>query len=193
MNDETFEIEASAIEASLDEDVEDAAQMDADMSFADIEAEISDPKLEEASSPVQEDERADQKVDIGEMDLRAEIAKLREEIAGVNNKKTEFLCGIKEFAEIFGASALAEIPESVWQSAAEGVPLAAAYALHERKLANQKEVADKVNKKNASMSAGAVKGITESGFYSPAEVRAMSAKEVKKNYNLIIESMKKWN
>ena len=122
MNDETFEIEASAIEASLDEDVEDAAQMDADMSFADIEAEISDPQLEEASSPVQEDERADQKVDLGEMDLRAEIAKLREEIAGVNNKKTEFLCGIKEFAEIFGASALAEIPESVWQSAAN-IPL----------------------------------------------------------------------
>ena len=193
MNDETLEIETDALEASVDEILEDASQSDADLSLVDTQSEISDIEAEETSLLAEENDSLDKEVDLGEMDLKGEIDALRRELQELGKKKTEFLSEIKEFSEIFGVAALAEIPESVWQSAADGTPLAAAYALYERKLANQRELAERVNKKNASLSAGAIKGVSESGYYSPEEVRGMSAKEVKKNYNRIIESMKKWN
>ena len=125
--------------------------------------------------------------------LKAEISRLEQELEKRTTYHTRYMEEIREFSEVFGRDSLERVPESVWKSMEDGVPLAAAYALYEKKNAKLLEKAEAVNKKNASMSAGAIGGAAERGFYSPDEVRAMSAQEVKKNYNLIIESMKKWN
>lgn len=193
MNDEALEIENSASEAAPSESVAESEEVSVDMPLADAEDEISDIEAQKDAPCVDEEDSRDAESDDERVALKAELERLRTELASLSGKKGAFISEIKEFSEIFGAAALSEIPESVWESASDGVPLAAAYALYEKKTARQKELADAVNKKNASMSAGAVKSVTESGFFSPSEVRAMTPKEVKKNYNLIIESMKKWN
>ena len=72
------------------------------------------------------------------------------------------------------------------------IPLAAAFALEERKKLLLKERAEAVNAENRQRSSGSVTG-TENVYFSPAEVRAMSQAEVRRNYNLIIESMKSWH
>ena len=108
-------------------------------------------------------------------------------------EREKYVAEFREFSDIFGKDTLDDVPESVWECVESGVPLAAAYALYEKKNALLMEKAEAVNKKNATMTTGAINNATVSGFFSPAEVKAMSAKEVKRNYDLIIESMKKWN
>lgn len=125
--------------------------------------------------------------------LRAEIEALKAELESRGKVRERCVAELREFSDIFGKDTLDEVPESVWARVDEGVPLAAAYALYEKKNALLMEKAEAVNKKNASMTTGAINNATVSGFFSPAEVKAMSAKEVKRNYDLIIESMKKWN
>lgn len=193
MNDETLEIEASAIEASSDESFENAADISSDLAVADDEASVSDTASEKTDAPAFEAAGgADSPIDTG-AELRAEIVKLRAELEGIGSKRSEFISEIKEFASIFGADSVSKISDEVWESTSTGVPLAAAYALYEKREALRAQMAERVNKKNASMSAGAIKNATNPEFFSPSEVKAMSAKEVKRNYNRIIESMKKWN
>ena len=193
MNDEAFEIETSSLEAQNEEAVADTADVSSDMLLARTESEVSDTDAEKTDTPpLEERGGADSSFDEG-AGLRAEIDKLRAELDGIGAKRAEFISEIKEFAAIFGADSVSKIPDEVWESTGRGVPLAAAYALYEKKEAQRAEMAERVNKKNASMSAGAIKNATNPEFFSPSEVRAMSAKEVKKNYNRIIESMKKWN
>ena len=50
-----------------------------------------------------------------------------------------------------------------------------------------------INDMNAARSSGAIQNDGKGIYFSPSEVRQMSGAEVKKNYGLIIESMKKWN
>lgn len=193
MNDEALEIETFVAQTTSDESMEIDTDISADIPLADNESEIPNTDSEETDASSEEQgggglESADERAE-----LRAEIDKLRAELDGISSKRAEFISEIKEFSAIFGADAVCKIPEEVWASTNRGIPLAAAYALYEKKAAQHAELAERVNKKNASMSAGAINNATAPGFFSPAEVRAMSAKEVKKNYNLIIESMKKWN
>jgi hypothetical protein len=193
MNDETLEIEASAFEASGDTCFKEDASVSSHTPVAYDEAEIPDTAYGETDTPsVAQSGGADSPVDAG-AELRAEILKLRAELDGIGSKRAEFISEIKEFASIFGADSVSKIPDEVWESTNSGVPLAAAYALYEKKEALRAQMADRVNQKNASMSAGAIKNATNPEFFSPSEVRAMSAKEGKRNYNRIIESMKKWN
>ena len=141
-----------------------------------------DPQEEPQKAPEEEKE-----------DLMAEIESLKAELESRSKTREKYLAEFREFSEIFGKDTLDNVPPSVWERVEEGVPLAAAYALYEKKNAILVAKAEAVNKKNASMTAGAIKNAAVSGFFSPSEVKAMSAKEVKKNYDLIIESMKKWN
>ena len=193
MNDEAFETETSFMEAATQENAEDAGVLSCDAPLLDSKAEISDPEAEAESEDAPEEALGDLESDNEDGRMSEEIESLRRELEGMREKRTALISEIREFSELFGADALSHVPGSVWESTSGGVPLAAAYALYEKKLTKQRELAESVNQKNAAMSAGAVKNAAYVGFYSPAEVRAMSAKEVKKNYNLIIESMKKWN
>ena len=193
MNDEAFEIETVAFPNASDASMEGDTNISADIPLVDNEPQIPVPE-DEAMDPSLESQ------DIGDFEssdegagLRAEIDKIRAELEGISSKRSEFISEIKEFTSIFGAESVSKIPEEVWESMNRGVPLAAAYALYEKKAIQRAELTEIVNKKNASMSAGAINNAIAPGFFSPTEVRAMSAKEVKKNYNRIIESMKKWN
>ena len=85
-----------------------------------------------------------------------------------------------------------ELPDEVWESVRAGAPLAASYALYERKKAAKAKRVAEINQKNASRSPGAAGTDTASEYFTPDEVRRMSRAEVHANYSKIKESMKKW-
>ena len=125
--------------------------------------------------------------------LRAELATLRTELEEKKKVFERMSREIGEFSEIFPEKTVSSIPDSVWESVKAGIPLAAAYALYERKSTVRVDTASRINERNGGKSTGPIgRAITEK-FYTPNEVRAMSRSEVKKNYSKIIESMKKWN
>ena len=53
--------------------------------------------------------------------------------------------------------------------------------------------AEEVNQRNARRSAGRAGNSTAPEYYTPDEVRAMSAGEVRENYEKIRASMKQWH
>ena len=125
--------------------------------------------------------------------LRAEIEELREALKEKEAASERILSQLGEFYELFPQVELRAVPENVWESVKGGLPLAAAYALYEKKRDAERALASAVNQRNAEQSSGAVGKDNGREYYSPAEVRKMSAAEVRKKYNIIIESMKKWN
>ena len=125
--------------------------------------------------------------------LRKELDTLRAELEEKNKTFERMSREIGEFSEIFPEKSVNSIPDSVWESVKAGIPLAAAYALYERKNTVRADTASRINERNGEISTGAVGRATTENFYTPDEVRAMSRTEVRKNYSKIIESMKKWN
>ncbi len=125
--------------------------------------------------------------------LRDEVNRLRTRLESIEKENERMLTELGEFSEVFPNVLLEDIPSDVWSSVKRGVPLAAAYALYEKKSRAQSELVSMVNQKNAEQSSGALKGESDDQFYSPSEVRKMSPREVRAKYNFIIESMKRWN
>lgn len=127
--------------------------------------------------------------------LLCEIAALKEQIARLEAlKQTEarILAEIGDFVVLFPDVPVEELPDEVWEGVRSGAPLAAAYALYEKKkYAEAKRIAA-INAKNASRSPGAAGTDTASEYFTPDEVRRMSRAEVHANYSKIKESMKKW-
>ena len=97
----------------------------------------------------------------------------------------------EEFEAYFPEISLRSLPESVWTQVHAGVPLAAAYALYERGLQNQKKKAEEQAARAKNCSVG-LPGAGEEHYFSPAQVRAMSRREVRENYDRIFESMRHW-
>lgn len=93
-----------------------------------------------------------------------------------------------EFRELYPDVALDAIPEDV---TASELPLAAAYALYERRRARLRERADAENERNAGRSAGSVSD-GDGGHFTPDEVRRMSRDEIRRNYDKVISSMRSW-
>ena len=121
--------------------------------------------------------------------LRLEVRRLREEKQRQERLDAEW----QEFAGLYPDVSAREVPDAVWQSVAEGLPLAAAYAIHERRRVLWELAAREVNQANAQRSSGSMQTCASEEYYSPEEVRAMGAKEVKAKYTAILNSMKKWN
>ena len=96
-----------------------------------------------------------------------------------------------EFARLFPGVSIATLPDCVCESVRGGVPLAAAYALYEKKRSVEASLASEANTKNASMSFRLNENSAEK-YFSPDEVKAMSREEVRTNYKRIIESMRHW-
>jgi len=124
--------------------------------------------------------------------LRAELTKVREELAEQKAFWERVGNECAEFCELFPTVSLAALPDGVWKDVGRGIPLAAAYALSERRRAVTEAAAKKSNAENRQRSSGALCA-TEEGYFSPAEVRAMSRDEVRKNYQNIMYSMQKWH
>ena len=97
-----------------------------------------------------------------------------------------------EFSQMFPDVSLESVNESVWDDVKKGIPLAAAYALYDKKNELASRAAATVNEKNSAVSTGAVSGAGCDEYYSPSEVRAMSRGEVRANFDKIMSSMKKW-
>ena len=158
---------------------------------ADISEDVSvEQTAESGTSKVTEEESSP--TDNTE-ELRAEIERLRGEIDKRDKENARMVAEIGEFSAVFPETSLESIPSEVWNSVKAGVPLAAAYALYEKKSAAYQKFTQSVNQKNYEQSSGAVGKERDSSYYSPPEVKKMSPAEVRAKYNIIVESMKKWN
>ena len=99
-----------------------------------------------------------------------------------------------EFKRLFPGVSIKDLPDTVRESVNSGVPLAAAYALFEKRRAAELSDAETVNLRNSQTSSGSVKKFTSNDvYYSPREVREMSPDEVHKNFSEILKSMDHWN
>lgn len=128
--------------------------------------------------------------------LREEIERLKSELELQKEKERENARMIKECGEFrtyFPDVSYESIPDEVWDSVKDGIPLAYSYALYEKRAAAARAAASSVNSRNSKMSSGALSSHTEERYFSPSEVRAMSREQVKANYTDIIESMRHWN
>ena len=125
--------------------------------------------------------------------LKRELDTLRKELEEKKSAFERMSRDIGEFSELFPEKNINAIPDSVWESVKAGIPLAAAYALYERKNAIRSDMAKRANEENSARTTGSIGRDNTENFYTPDEVRAMSRAEVKHNYSKIIESMKKWN
>ena len=102
------------------------------------------------------------------------------------DKEAQAEQGVAEDQNIALAKAFAEVERLNGEIESLRVQLA-------EKTAEGERLREAINARNAEQSSGAVTNTSDSGYFSPSEVRKMSSDEVKKNYSMIIESMKKWN
>ena len=123
--------------------------------------------------------------------LRDELTRLRQTVA--QQDAILFRMGEEclEFHTLYPETPLSALPDDVWKDVKQGVPLAAAYALAERRRAFTESLAATANQKNRQRSSGALES-TEADYFSPNEVRAMTQQEVRANYQKIMRSMQKW-
>lgn len=124
--------------------------------------------------------------------LSAEVTRLREALAAKEEEQARLLGELAEFDRLFPEVSVRSVPQDVWQSVREGLPLSAAYALYEAKQHREAARAEAVNRRNASRASGQAGQNTKGDYFSPEEVRAMSQKQVHEHYAVIQESMKSW-
>ena len=101
------------------------------------------------------------------------------------------LAAMEEFRALYPDTSAADIPDEVWTSVDSGIPLAAAYALWTRREELRRQSAAAINRKNAE-SWGRAQAAGDGDDLTPAEVRAMSPEQVRRNYSRIVASMKHW-
>lgn len=142
----------------------------------------SDPAPSEATQAPAEDQLDS---------LRNELKQLRAELNARDGFLTRIGNECEEFRTLYPDTPLSALPDSVWNEVSHGVPIAAAYALFERRRALTEEKAEVYNQANEARSSGALKA-TDPDCFSPAEVRAMSQDEVRANYQKIMRSMQDW-
>ncbi len=123
--------------------------------------------------------------------LTARIAQLEAELERRDTLAARMARECEEFEHYFPEVSLRELPDRVWTQVHGGVPLAAAYALYERGLANEKRRIERQNACNTAHTVG-VPSPAGAGYFSPAQVRAMSRDEVREHYDRIFESMRHW-
>lgn len=159
------------------------------------EPEVGEPTSEDTDGS-QESEAEAAKIE----ELRAEKLLLEGEIASLESalekKRAETDKAAREYAEfreLYPDADTEALPEDVLKSVEAGLPLAAAYALYEKRI--QKRSADIAahNKSTREVSFGSVGKSPESDYFTPDEVRAMSQGEVRANYSKILQSMKNWH
>lgn len=160
---------------------------------------FEDPSKDQAlfETPVQDSDPAlavtcESDSQAGLEQLRSELTRLQKELA----EKEAFWARVgeecDEFRTLYPDTSLKALPDSVWEDVKKGIPLSAAYALAEKRRLYTEAMAAKSNTENQKRSAGAILG-TESEYFSPGEVRAMSADEVHANYHKIMRSMQSWH
>ena len=125
--------------------------------------------------------------------LKEELETLKFQLEQSRAMYDKFHAECLEFSSLYPDVPLSSIPDKIWESTRAGIPLAAAYALSEKKESVAKAKAININSKNNERSSGALNSSGSEEYFSPAEVKAMSAAEVRANYAKIITSMSKWH
>ena len=125
--------------------------------------------------------------------LKQELETLKTELKNSRAAYDRLSAECADFSELYPEVSVTNLPDSVWKSFKSGVPLAAAYALYEKRERSAAAKAHNINQKNKELSTGSLDSSGSEEFFSPAEVRAMSAAEVRANYAKIIVSMSKWH
>ena len=148
--------------------------------------ELPEETKEEAKEPPKEDAKA-----LTIEALNARIWELEELLAQREAVADRMMRECEEFESYFPEVTLRQVPAEVWNRVQAGIPLAAAYALYERGIRNQATAAQEQNARNAAHLPTAP-APAESRYFSPAQVRAMSRREVRENYDRIFESMRHW-
>ena len=163
-----------------------------------LEGVLKDKDLEEkVLSEVYDEKTEDVPSEIFDNDeirrLKDDIEALRAELEAKKKESERIFSELAEFAVNFPKRTMECIPNEVWERVKNGISLSDAYSHYEKKREADESVINELNRINAERSSGAISSAADGGYYSPDEVKKMTANEVKKNYNLIIESMKKWN
>lgn len=156
-----------------------------------IDSENNDPVTEAPENEVEDDSDLSNPETVKA--LKEELNNLRRELENSRAAYDRLSKECEEFSELYPSVPVTAIPDSIWKSFKSGVPLAAAYALYEKKEAVAREKASSINEKNKNLSSGALSKGKSEEYFTPAEVRAMSAAEVKANYSKIITSMSRWH
>ena len=150
---------------------------------------FEDPGQASDSDPA-EDTRSCEEATLDE--LRLELTRLKAELKDRDEAMLRLGRECEEFCELYPKVPLSALPDGVWLDVQRGIPIAAAYALAERRKSILAERASMANLQNATRSSGALEAPAPD-FFSPAEVRAMSQAEVRANYQKIMKSIQKWH
>ena len=125
--------------------------------------------------------------------LEGEIANLKHELEkkreDIDRKAREYA----EFRELFPNVDPDCLDPEVISSVESGIPITAAYALYEKRIAAKNAATAAHNKATKQGGFGSVGRNAEIEYFSPDEVRAMSRSEVRENYNKILRSMSNWH
>lgn len=124
-------------------------------------------------------------------ELRDELNRLKTAFAAREQRRERIEREYGEFRALYPNVPLEALSDALWSEVEHGTPLAAAFALEERRRIRREEMAESENRKNKERSSGALHVAAEDEL-SPAEVRAMSAADVRRNLSRIMRSMQKW-
>ena len=124
--------------------------------------------------------------------LRNELTALRAEIAARDERLSRMSAEYAEFRTLYPSVPFDAIDDCVMEDVKHGLPLAAAYALAERRRHIAEEQAARINAENSHRTSGALRA-TDEDYFSAEEVRKMSQSEVRTNYQKILKSMQKWH
>ena len=124
--------------------------------------------------------------------LRDEISSLRAELEHRDRALARMHDELSEFSELYPDRVLTALPGEVWEGVRAGLPLSASVAYFEAKQRRREALAAEINSRNSAASSGSIDG-ADIEFYSPDEVRAMNAAQVRQNYSKILDSMKLWS
>ncbi len=171
--------ENDIIEAELPPIDEDAQKLEEQIELEEINNEKEDPPTPQEQIEI----------------LEATISELEAKLSSLEDKnaaQARVMEELGDFSALFPDVSIDSIPESIWDDVKNGASLPAAYALYEKRYANEQKRIAAINAQNASRSAGRIGSDTASEYFSPEDVRKMSRAEVHANYSKIKESMKKW-
>lgn len=158
----------------------------------------ADPIPSEAEPTSPEDAPAQDPDPVPEFDPLAEIRQLKDSLAALKallneqrERQNRLDAEYTQFASLYPGVPVSSLPDDVWEDVGRGVPIAAAFALSERRRAQKEEQAKLSNQHNSERSPGALSP-SEPDVYSPSEVRAMSPAEVRAHFDKIRRSMVRW-
>lgn len=146
---------------------------------------LSDPDSDPSPDPATDAEA-------GIEQLRDELNQLRAALAAKDRFWERLGSECEEFGALYPNTPLSSVPDAVWSDVQRGIPLAAAYAIAEKRRLYTEALAKQSNAENQNRSTGAL-DTANADYYTPGEVRAMSARQVRDNYQKIMQSMQRWH